>query len=61
MEIKMPDGSVLVSENEEVIDSYINHMGGTLVDEKKTAKKSASKVASAKDAEQRKGGARWDI
>ena len=51
MEIKMPDGSVLVSENEEVIDSYINHMGGAPVDEKKTAKKSASKVASAKDAE----------
>lgn len=51
MEIKMPDGSVLVSENEEVIDSYINHMGGTPVGEKKTAKKSASKVASAKDAE----------
>ena len=51
MEIKMPDGSVLVSENDEVIDSYINHMGGTPVGEKKTAKKSASKVASAKDAE----------
>ena len=28
MEIKMPDGAVLVTENPEVIDSYINMMGG---------------------------------
>lgn len=50
MEIKMPDGSVLVSENEECIESYITNMGGVPV-EKKSKKQSASKVASAKDAE----------
>ena len=40
MEIKMPDGAVLVTENPEVIDSYINMMGGVEVTEKKQAKKS---------------------
>ena len=50
MEIKMPDGAVLVAENPEVIDSYINMMGGVEVTEKKT-RKSATKVASASDAE----------
>lgn len=46
MEIKMPDGAVLVTENPEVIDSYINMMGGEEV-----TKKSATKVASASEAE----------
>lgn len=50
MEIKMPDGAVLVTENPEVIDSYINMMGGVEVTEKKT-RKSATKVASASEAE----------
>lgn len=50
MEIKMPDGAVLVTENPEVIDSYINMMGGEEVTKKQT-KKSATKVASAKEAE----------
>lgn len=51
MEIKMPDGAVLVTENPEVIDSYINMMGGVEVTEKKQAKKSATKVASSSEAE----------
>ena len=51
MEIKMPDGVVLVTENPEVIDSYINMMGGKEVTKKQTTKKSATKVASAKEAE----------
>lgn len=50
MEIKMPDGAVLVTENPEVIDSYINMMGGEEVT-KKQPKKSATKVASASEAE----------
>ena len=50
MEIKMPDGAVLVTENPEVIDSYINMMGGEEVTKKKT-KKSATKVDSASEAE----------
>ena len=51
MEIKMPDGAVLVTENPEVIDSYINMMGGEEVTKKQTTKKSATKVASAEEAE----------
>ena len=48
MDIKMPDGVILSTENEEVIESYIKFMGGVEVDEKKpTNKKSAAKVASA--------------
>ena len=50
MEIKMPDGAVLVTENPEVIDSYINMMGRKEEKKKKT-RKSATKVASAKEAE----------
>ena len=50
MEIKMPNGAVLVTENPEVIDSYINMMGGEEVTKKQT-KKSATKVASASEAE----------
>ena len=50
MEIKMPDGAVLVTENPEVIDSYINMMGGDEVTKKQT-KKSATRVASAPKAE----------
>ena len=38
MEIKMPDGAVLVTENPEVIDSYINMMGGKEVTKKQTKK-----------------------
>ena len=55
MEIKMPDGAVLVTENPEVIDSYINMMGGKEVTKKQKTKKSATKVASASEAEQKKG------
>lgn len=36
MEIKMPDGAVLVTENPEVIDSYIKMMGGEEVTKKQT-------------------------
>lgn len=50
MEIKMPDGAVLVTENPEVIDSYIKMMGGEEVTKKQT-KKSATKVAPASEAE----------
>ena len=46
----MPDGVVLVTENPEVIDSYINMMGGVEVTKKQT-KKSATKVAAASEAE----------
>ena len=49
MEIKMPDGAVLVTENPEVIDSYVQYMGGVPV--KTENKKSATKVASASKAE----------
>ena len=51
MEIKMPDGAVLVTEKPEVIDSNINMMGGEEVAKKQTTKKSATKVASASEAE----------
>lgn len=51
MEIRMPDGSVLATDNKEVIDAYINKMGGVEVTEKKSVKKSATKVASALKAE----------
>lgn len=50
MEVKMPNGTVLASNNQEVIDSYIEHMGGVLVEPKKE-RKSETKVASAKEAE----------
>lgn len=51
MEIKMPDGAVLVTNNPEAIDSYINMMGGKEVTRKQTTKKSATKVASTSEAE----------
>ena len=53
MDIRMPDGCVLSTENKEVIDSYINKMGGIEVTSKQERKnrKPATKVASAKEAE----------
>lgn len=51
MEVKMPNGVILASDNKNVIDSYIKHMGGKLIETKKETKKSATKVASAKEAE----------
>lgn len=53
MDIRMPDGCVLSTENKEVIDSYINKMGGVEVTSKQERKtrKSATKVASAEEAE----------
>lgn len=50
MEVKMPNGAVLASDNEEVINSYVKYMEGVLVVPKKE-RKSATKVASAKEAE----------
>lgn len=50
MDIKMPDGVVLSTNNQEVIKSYIENMGGKEVTTKQV-KKSATKVASAKEAE----------
>lgn len=50
MEIRMPDGSVLATDNKEVIEAYINKMGGVEVADKKP-KKSATKVAPALEAE----------
>ena len=50
MEIRMPDGSVLATDNKEVIEAYITKMGGVEVTEKKS-KKSATKVASALESE----------
>ena len=55
MEIKMPDGAVLVTENPEVIDSYINMMGRKEDTKKQTTKKSATKVAAASESEYKKG------
>ena len=50
MEIKMPDGCVLATTNPDVIESYLK-MGGKEVTNKKATKKSATKVASASEAE----------
>ena len=50
MEIRMPDGSVLATDNKEVIDAYMSKMGGVEVTDKKS-KKPATKVASALEAE----------
>ena len=49
MDIKMPDGVVLSTDNPEVIESYVQYMGGVPV--KNENKKSATKVASASKAE----------
>ena len=46
----MPDGVVLSTNNQEVIKSYIDNMGGKEVTTKQV-KKSVTKVASAKEAE----------
>ena len=52
MDIKMPNGVILTSEDEEVINSYIEYMDGVPIQHSsKTGKKSATKVASAKEAE----------
>lgn len=50
MDVKMPNGTILSSDDPSVVDSYITYMGGKLVEPKKE-KKSATKVASAKEAE----------
>lgn len=51
MDIKMPNGVILTSEDEEVINSYIEYMGGVPVQPLKSNKKSATKVASTEEAE----------
>lgn len=53
MDIRMQNGCVLSTENKEVIDSYINKMGGVEVTSKQERKtrKSATNVSSALDAE----------
>ena len=51
MDIRMPDGCILSTDNKEVINSYLNKMGGVEVTEDKKIKKSATKVASASEAE----------
>ena len=50
MDIRMPNGCILSTNNEEVAKSYINKMGGVEVTNKKF-KKPATKVSSALDAE----------
>lgn len=53
MDIKMPNGCILCTDNEEVAKSYINKMGGVEVTSKqeKKTRKSATNVSSALDAE----------
>lgn len=51
MDIKMPNGVILTTENEEVINSYIEYMEGVPIQHSKSNKKSATKVASTEEAE----------
>ena len=51
MDIKMPNGVILTSEDEELINSYIEYISGVPVQSLKSNKKSATKVASASEAE----------
>lgn len=50
MDIKMPDGTILSTDNVDVAESYIKYMNGKIVEPKKE-RKSATKVSSAKEAE----------
>lgn len=50
MDIKMPSGAILSTDNVEVAESYVKYMKGKIIEPKKE-RKSATKVSSAKEAE----------